>query len=194
MPESSAVVPPVSSALGKRKHPDDYIARMEELEHKRLERMRRNRASAQASRERRRNHAEGLAKRVDELTADNSEMKQTVELMRKENEELRQKLAQFGAAAQEPVKVEEQELANGDASPRLCARVFCMSACVRDRGARSLYRCVYYLGALPCMQKKTKTGRRGFSSELNFNFQFPQDLSENRKTPIILPCTLHQQL
>lgn len=87
-----------TTQLGKRAHPGDcptVLNEPNEVEHKRLERMKRNRASAQASRERRQTYANGLAKRITELETSNSELMETCEEIRRSNEELRKEIAQL---------------------------------------------------------------------------------------------------
>jgi len=83
----------VTTQLGKRAHPGDCLTGIDEL--KRIERMKRNRASAQASRERRRTYADGLVKRIAELETSNSELMETCEEIRRSNEELRKEIAQL---------------------------------------------------------------------------------------------------
>lgn len=88
----------VTTQLGKRAHPGDCLTGIDELnevERKRIERMKRNRASAQASRERRRTYADGLVKHIAELETSNSELMETCEEIRRSNEELRKEIAQL---------------------------------------------------------------------------------------------------
>jgi len=79
-----------TTQLGKRKHGEKSDT---DRESKRLERMARNRASAQASRERRQAYAEGLEKRVEKLEAENVQLAESSAELARVNEQLRKDLS-----------------------------------------------------------------------------------------------------